>query len=322
MVILVHSPHPHSGMGSALAYGLISYLCSPCIGLFLMVSGALLLPVKLPAKEFVSRRLSRILWPLLLWTILYAGFAVLSGKYDYTQVFDSLLRSPITTVVGFMQGWYLYLLIGIYLFLPIFSAWICRSSKRGIQYFLCLWAIVMMAPYIEAVFGCFNENTLAPFSGYFGYVVLGYYLHNYPIRIVAIRQWFVMLAILVVVSALLPACIYFADIPNYKIYDNIIYNYLSISTVVMCCIIYIFVQNYNKMPSWTSKMVRSFSQLSFGVYLINGAILWYLFRPYFIENPMADMNLEVMVTFIGSTILSYVIIWIVNRLPFRKYIIG
>lgn len=45
MVVLMHSPMP-SEKASGLFLGLLSYATAPCIGLFFMVSGALLLPVK------------------------------------------------------------------------------------------------------------------------------------------------------------------------------------------------------------------------------------------------------------------------------------
>ena len=44
MVILMHSPMPNLGTNS-LILSAISYLSAPCIGLFFMVSGALLLPI-------------------------------------------------------------------------------------------------------------------------------------------------------------------------------------------------------------------------------------------------------------------------------------
>ena len=43
MVVLMHSPMPRGDAVGQL-YGGVSYLTSPCIGLFFMVSGALLLP--------------------------------------------------------------------------------------------------------------------------------------------------------------------------------------------------------------------------------------------------------------------------------------
>lgn len=44
MVVLMHSPIPSSNNANGLLLSSVSYFTAPCIGLFFMVSGALLLP--------------------------------------------------------------------------------------------------------------------------------------------------------------------------------------------------------------------------------------------------------------------------------------
>ncbi|MDE7146264.1 MAG: acyltransferase family protein, partial [Duncaniella sp.] len=56
MVVLMHSPMPATQENSLFLLAL-SYMTAPCIGLFLMVSGALLLPVREDARVFLRRRL-------------------------------------------------------------------------------------------------------------------------------------------------------------------------------------------------------------------------------------------------------------------------
>lgn len=43
----------------------------PCVPLFVMITGALLLPVKGEASVFYKKRIPRVLWPFLIWSILY-----------------------------------------------------------------------------------------------------------------------------------------------------------------------------------------------------------------------------------------------------------
>lgn len=49
-------------------------LLRPCVPLFVMITGALLLPVRQPAGPFYRKRISRVFWPFLIWSILYALF--------------------------------------------------------------------------------------------------------------------------------------------------------------------------------------------------------------------------------------------------------
>lgn len=322
MVILVHSPHPHEGMTSALSYGIISYLCSPCIGLFLMVSGALLLPMLDTTKEFLSKRLTRIIFPLISWSIIYILIALSLGNISLQDGIREFANIPFGCVTGFAHGWYLYLIIGIYLFLPIFNSWISSNEKRRCEYYLIFWAITMCYPYFIALVGNLQTYTFFEFSGYFGYVVLGYYLSKYPIKLSSAKQWGLFIFTTIFICAILPAIVYIANIPNYDTYNLIIYNYKSMHSAMMCVCIFIIIQRYNPSHKFIQKGLSKFSNLSFGIYLVNFAILREVFKPYFQQNPLDNVGLEILITFILSTIISYIIIWIISKLPFKKYIIG
>lgn len=46
----------------------------PCVPLFVMITGALLLPVRQLMVPFYKRRISRVVWPFLIWSVLYNLF--------------------------------------------------------------------------------------------------------------------------------------------------------------------------------------------------------------------------------------------------------
>lgn len=56
---------------SPAVISILTYLEMPCIGLFITLSGALLLPIKLSPKNFIKRRLSKIFIPTFLWSLIY-----------------------------------------------------------------------------------------------------------------------------------------------------------------------------------------------------------------------------------------------------------
>ncbi len=324
MVVLVHSPHPHENVDASvgLLYGAISYLCSPCIGLFLMVSGALLFPVKKSGREFLKRRLGRIVMPLVVWSAVALVIQVLNGNLEWSDALRSFLKLPLGCVHGFAHGWYLYVLVGIYLFIPVIGVWVSSANKRQLQYFIALWMAAMSFPYIIALFGYVDARILEPFAGFIGYVILGYYLRRYPVRLHSFRQWSMAVLIFVVVAIVLPAIVYMSEIPGFDTYGQIIYNYKSISTVVMCVAVFIIVANYNPDGRLWSAFMTNLAVKSFGIYLVNFIILRQFFSPYFVENPMPNVFIELMVTFVGSLALSWLVVWLLGFLPFRKYIIG
>lgn len=54
-------------------------LVRPCVPLFVMITGALLLPVKEEMTLFYKKRISRVLWPFLIWSVVYALFPWITG---------------------------------------------------------------------------------------------------------------------------------------------------------------------------------------------------------------------------------------------------
>ena len=129
------------------AYG--SFL-RPCVPLFVMITGALLLPLKDDTSVFYKKRISRVFWPFLIWSVLYNLFPWITGQlglspevildfFPYSgeevarQSLDVSLRYiaeiPLNFSIVDVHMWYIYLLIGLYLYLPVFSAWVEKASE-------------------------------------------------------------------------------------------------------------------------------------------------------------------------------------------------
>lgn len=145
------------------------------VPIFLMLTGALLLPRMEPAGQFLKRRFARLLWPFIFWSVVYLGVAMYFSTAD-TDIVSFLVRR-FKTGASF-HLWYVYMLIGIYLLMPVLQRWVAMASRRDVEYFLILWLVALFAaqPYVAAYLPDFN---LMYFSGYVGYPVLGYYLNRY-----------------------------------------------------------------------------------------------------------------------------------------------
>ena len=82
--------------------------------------------------------------------------------------------------------WYIYMLLGLYLYLPFFSAWVKQASKKQIRIFLGLWCITLFLPYCREFLSenlggtcAWNDfGILYYFSGFCGYLLLGSYLKD------------------------------------------------------------------------------------------------------------------------------------------------
>lgn len=189
------------------AYG--SFL-RPCVPLFVMITGALLLPVREEMSVFYKKRISRVFWPFLIWSVIYNLFPWITGllglapevildffPYSGEEVarqslavsMKYIVEIPLNFSLVDVHMWYIYLLIGLYLYLPIFSAWVEKASERAKLGFLAIWAVTLFVPYYRALvepylWGACSWNEfymLYYFAGFNGYLLLGHYLSR--------REW-------------------------------------------------------------------------------------------------------------------------------------
>lgn len=182
-------------------------LVRPCVPLFVMITGALLLPVGEEMKPFYKKRISRVLWPFLIWSVVYALFPWITGILGFGSQLvlncfpyagEIVTRQGFAVALQYILGialnfspiavhmWYIYLLIGLYLYMPIFSAWIEKASEKAKLMFLVLWGVTLLIPYINYfispyLWGTCSWNsfgTLYAFAGFNGYLLLGHYLRR------------------------------------------------------------------------------------------------------------------------------------------------
>lgn len=139
----------------------------PAIPLFVMVTGALLLPVKQNMAFFYKKRITRLVVPFLIWSVLYNLFPWITGLLDlsptvindffawaepdqsFAASLGHILMIPFNFSAFAVQMWYVYLLIGLYLYMPVFSAWVKQASVKEQKVFLVLWFVSLFIPYLR-----------------------------------------------------------------------------------------------------------------------------------------------------------------------------
>ena len=140
----------------------------PCVPLFVMITGALLLPVRGDASVFYKKRIPRVFFPFLIWSVIYNLFPWITGLlgveprvildfFPYSG--EEVMRQSLAVSMGYIAElpfnfsildvhmWYIYLLIGLYLYLPIFSAWVEKASEKAKLWFLAVWGVTLLIPY-------------------------------------------------------------------------------------------------------------------------------------------------------------------------------
>lgn len=306
MIVLMHSPMPGLGTSGSVLCG-ISYLTAPGIGLFFMVSGALLLKVNVgrpyETRNFLRRRFTKILIPLVFWS--FVGWGVEQYGIDNTEL--SIL-------------WFMYCLAGMYLLTPILSRWLSVASKKEVEFYLLLWLVTLCVPFVKIFFPVNESDTswLYYFHGYVGYYVLGFYLQNYLEQRMSAGGIIMFSVVFVCVSVVLPIVLL---VLNVEVDFYSLFWYLSITVALQCVVWWSVVKRLMKNVAYLPRFVVELSKLSFGIYLIHilvmRNVLWK-------TEWMQEMNgiVQIVVCTILTFIISALISWGISKIKFVKAIIG
>lgn len=129
----------------ALVYNSLGRIGVP---LFLMLSGVLLLNNKLPIKEFIKRRYPRVIIPFLFWMTLLIMFFILLNPH----ILDG--NVAVYVIKRYLSDrWYVWMILGVYLLIPIMASFIKTSKLEGVKYFLIIWLITTAMITLSKIFG-------------------------------------------------------------------------------------------------------------------------------------------------------------------------
>ncbi|MBQ9410196.1 MAG: acyltransferase family protein [Bacteroidales bacterium] len=205
MVMLTHSCEPFylGGEGSliltegdAFWVAVLNTLPRAAVALFVVASSYLQFPLHYSTGEFFRKRAVRVLVPFLVWTVVYA----LVWGEPVQNLKDLLLN--FNYAAGHL--WFVYMIVGLYLIMPLLSPWAEKVEKKELLVYLGIWLFTTIVPFIRqwvggsapviygpsgipnpAKFPLWGEaswNTYGLFyyiSGFIGYLLLGLYFRKF-----------------------------------------------------------------------------------------------------------------------------------------------
>lgn len=314
MVVLMHSPIPtDDAPGPFLAA--LSYLTAPCIGLFFMVSGALLLPVRQSYPAFLRRRMGKVLGPTLFWTAVYIAYKLYQAP-DSIDLIHTVISLPFVP-----QGngvlWFMYTLIGLYLLAPVLSPWIETATRRDMQIVLALWAVTLCYPIIGhwAIINESNTGILYYFGGYAGYFLLGCYMRRYPESL--------SLTAATAVGALGAALLLTIRFAHVQVDFYRMFWYLSIFVAALCVAVWLTATLCTaRLRLASTPFITTVSNLTFGVYLCHILIMrGWLWHTAWIQS-IPHYALQTFVVAGVTLSLSLALCALLARMPGAQWIIG
>ena len=303
---------------------IISSIVRSCVPLFVMLSGALLLKKEYPISIFFKKRFTRVILPFLFWIVPYL-------LLDYSKISNLKTLNSETTITWilnyiFLENshlssayhlWYIYMIISLYLFVPIISKWLKKANNKEIEYFLLLWLVSL---FIEPIVLKYNLYfNLHYFSGYLGYFVLGYYLYD-RINFKESNTNYCYLVFTLGLAITIITTIYSSIFDN-KFNENF-FAYLTPNVALMALGLFRLIQQKTIIKtSITKKLIDFISKYSYGIFLSHVLFL-YLLNKIGINCNFLNPICGIPLTTLLCLFLSSTSIYILSKIPFLKKFTG
>lgn len=205
LVMLTHSCEPFyfGGNGTLILIhsdaawlSVLNVIPRVCVPLFVVASSYLLFPLHYSAGEFFHKRVKRVLVPFVIWTLVYA--------FVYGEPIDNLKTLLLNFNYASGHLWFIYMLIGLYIIMPMLSPWAKNVTRKELRVYLAIWLFTTFIPLIRQwvggeapiitgpsgipnmakypLWGEASWNAYGTFyymSGFIGYMLLGLYFRRF-----------------------------------------------------------------------------------------------------------------------------------------------
>ena len=304
-------------------------LTLPCVPLFVMLSGALLLqPSKLneSIRFFFKKRFNRIGAAFIFWSFVYLAWAFFISGTPFT--FFNFIEG---TIYSFFSGayyhfWFIYLIVGLYLLTPILRAVVQCDSQKVLKYLVTLWFIgVALVPIVQLLSGYAINEGLFVMGGTIGYFVLGIYLQRVNVSSKILYALFTGSIVFTIISTWLMKFHFYSIGEKYFFFD-----YLSVNVIIASVTLFMILSKFP--PTWPCgkhpiicRIAHAISKNTLPLYLGHLIVMETLQRGYLgFQLSLTTINPIIGVPLITTVTLFVTLglILIMKKVPILKSIIG
>lgn len=293
---------------------LVPFLMMWAVPCFVMVSGALLLNSNknIGIKKIFSKYILRIILILIIFTLLffYIDILMTSQTINVGEYISTWFKKFISGK-SWAHMWYLYMLIGIYLMLPLYRIIAKHATKAILIYIgvVIIFFISVIEP-LEDIIDIPIEFYIFISSIFPVYLFVGYMIHNNMLKFNTLVS-----SLLVIISII---CIVLLTLLNNNTVNDLLGNYSFIPVISLSVGIYSLLHNNN---SKLTKLWLFIDKYSFSIYLTHLIYLRILIR--LIDwNPLEYGSFWMLIPVsIGVFILSLLTSMILKLIPGLKKII-
>lgn len=296
-----------------------------CVPAFIAISGV----VFLSKKENVTyksmwKHVRKILVALIGWGWIYNILSLII--IDHRLTIDNVYRAfrmVIEADTSFCyQFWYLYMIIGLYLIIPLLHQFVLSGEKKDIASLLgvLVFFAILLPTFVTCFGGKFDRNfwksAFLPFSGYMVYLLIGYWLHTYGLK----RP--------VILGIVVTAAIQFAVASYLIAQGNIVYERLSgYQSLLSCELMVLLFVGVKAIAPHVEKiqpinfMIRTIASNSFGIFILHVALIQMFRKVCGMDCSFAPQYISIPVMMVVTLAASVFCTRIIKRIPLiRNYI--
>lgn len=299
------------------------------VPLFVMISGTIFLDENYNFTNIkLFHHIKKIVVFFVFWSLCYSLFFNLFIpliKHNNISI-KSIIAG---TVLGHYHLWFCFMIVGLYLIIPLLRLWVNKENIKQVRYFIILSFIFSMflpsiIEYLSFLFPAFdslnsiiNNINIRYVGGFTVYFVLGWYLNNYEIEH---KKIFVSLGLSgIAISIIGTALLSILTNEPHQAYDN-----LSVHIAFQAIMVYVLIKNKftcNDKNNYPLKKIVSFiSNNSFGVYAIHIVILDST-RILLTKIGIYSSIIFIPIAFIITTSLSILISFVIKKIPIIKNVV-
>lgn len=280
LVVVLHTagavanPGPAAGSTAFWAGNIYDSLARASVPLFVLLTGWLLLAPERagePLGRFFRRRLDRVALPLVTWSIVAWVWTAVRDHHAiaWARFWRALLQGPV-----FYHLWYVYVLLGLYLAIPLLRPLAAQPSPTLRGYALGLWFVgTAVLPLWTWWGGPAIGVPVLVVSTYVGYLLAGVWLAARPLT--PRTAW--ELALLFLLAAVW-TIVATARLTGDEHLNVILYSYDRPNVVVMALVAFVLLTQPQP-AAWVARhagalaLLRALAASSYGIYLFHPLLL-------------------------------------------------
>ena len=348
MVMIIHAAEPYyidfangdlriASGSDAVWVCIYEGLARSCVPLFVMASCYLLFPLKVETGRFLRRRASRILIPFFIWSLFYVW-------HFNGNIKEMFFNFPMAA--GHL--WFVPMLFGLYLLMPLLSPWAERAGKREIRMWIGVWLFTALFPYLRRLSSAFVGdpsfgsvaylwgecpwNGFGAFqyvSGFFGYMLIALYIRRFVPRLSWRRTLSVAIPLFAAGFAVMACGLYFripgGGCPVREPYAAVVdfemsIEYCSVGVAAAVVGLFLVIRKFTADGAFYRRVILPLSEASYGTYLIHMIALAPVSAALkgVLPMPLA-VPAVASIAFVSSSLVSFA----VRKIPFvGKYLMG